>query len=56
MVPPPFAVNPRWYESYWLTNRRQPSRKPFARELRRLSMVVALLAGGGAVLGFLHAM
>jgi hypothetical protein len=55
MVPLPFNVDPHWYDRYWLADRRQPNQRPLARSLRHLAVVLAVLAGGGAVLGYFDA-
>ena len=49
-----FEVDPGWYEKYWLTDRPQPRRGSFVGSLTRFAVVVALLAGGGAVLSRFH--
>ena len=48
-------VDPDWYEKYWFSDRPAPRRRPFAGSLTKFAMLVALLAGGGAVLGHYHA-
>jgi hypothetical protein len=50
----PLEVDPGWYGKYWLSERPQPQRRPFARHLARFAVVVVLLAGGGAVLSHFH--
>jgi hypothetical protein len=51
----PLQVDPAWYEKFWLSERPQPKQRPFARNLARFAVVVALLAGGGAVWSHFHA-
>jgi hypothetical protein len=49
-----YAVDPDWYEKYWLSERAQPKRRPFSASLARFAVLAALLAGGGAVVEYAH--
>jgi hypothetical protein len=51
----PVNVDPGWYEKYWLSERPKPRPRSGYRLLKRVAVVVVLLAGGGAVLSHLHA-
>ncbi len=51
----PLQVDPGWYEKYWLSDRPQPKRRSFSANLARFAVVVALIAGFGAVLNHHHA-
>ena len=51
----PFAVDPEWYDTYWLTERPHRKRQPLRTDMARLAVVVVLLAGSGVVLEHLHA-
>jgi hypothetical protein len=46
----PFAVDPGWYDKYWLTEQPRRKRQPRRANMARLVLVVVLLAGGGVVL------
>ena len=50
----PFEVDPGWYDAYWLSERPGPQHRSVAGHLARFAVVVALLAGGGAVLSRYH--
>jgi hypothetical protein len=50
----PFDVDPNWYEEYWYSDRPQPRHGSFTGGMARFAVLVALLAGGGAVLSRFH--
>ncbi len=54
MFPPPFNVDPKWYENYWFSEQQRPKRRPFRRSLAQFAVLVALLAGGGILLSQFH--
>ena len=54
MVPPPFNVDPEWYENYWFGARPRPKRRTFGRSMMRFTVLVALVAGGGVLLSQFH--
>ena len=49
------GTDPDWYEKFWLTEVPPPKRRSAVRHLTRLAVLVALLAGGGAMLSGFHA-
>ena len=51
---PPFEPDPGWFEQYWYTDRPEPKRRPFSRNLARFAVLVALLAGSALVLSSHH--
>ncbi len=54
MFPPPFEVDPDWYENYWYRERARPKRRTFRRSLARFAVLVALLAVGSVLLSQFH--
>ena len=49
-----FEVDPDWYENYWLREPAPVRQRSLGGQLTRLAVVVALVAGGGAVLSRYH--
>ncbi len=51
----PFAVDPGWYENYWLRDQPRPQPRLLNRRLGRFAVLVVLLTGSGFVLSQYHA-
>jgi hypothetical protein len=54
MFPPPFNVDPNWYQNYWFGERPPAKRKVFRRSITRFAALVVLVAGGGVLLSQFH--
>jgi hypothetical protein len=50
----PIKVDPRWYDTYWNSDRPQLKRRPLAGSVVRFAVLVGLLAGSGAALSYLQ--
>jgi hypothetical protein len=50
----PIKVDPRWYDTYWNSDRPQPKRRPLAGSVVRFALLIGMLAGGGAALSYLQ--
>ena len=51
----PWNVDPSWYEKYWLSEAPQPKHRSFPQHVARFAVLVAVVAGGGALLSHFHA-
>lgn len=54
MFPPPFEVDPDWYERYWYGERPRPKGRVPHRSWARVAVLVALFAGGSLLLSQFH--
>ena len=50
----PLAIDPDWYEGYWLTDRPHPARRSFARGIAGIALLIGFLVGGNVLFSSLH--